>query len=112
MTAARLSLTLLTLASAAVSLVFSVRALRQPDPQRLMVAHYTVARSVALFAVAVVPLFVALDGWLIAVAVAMIVVQALDAVVGIARRDPVFTIGPAVTAAANGAVLVWFLTSG
>ena len=42
----------------------------------------------------------------------MIVVQALDAVVGIARRDPVFTIGPAVTAAANGAVLVWFLTSG
>jgi len=51
MTAARLSLTLLTLASAAVSLVFSVRALRQPDPQRLMVAHYTVARSVALFAV-------------------------------------------------------------
>ena len=69
------------------------------------------ARSAALAAVAIAAIFVGSVPFLTAVAIAMVVVQAADAVVGRLIRDRLKTIGPAATAAASLAALIWLCTS-
>jgi hypothetical protein len=105
-------LAVVTLASTLPSAYFSARELRNPDAEARRVARYLVVRSAALLLVAVVPLVHYSIGWLAAVAVAMTIVQASDAALGLARRNARFVIGPAVTAAATLGALWWVLDTG
>lgn len=72
---------------------------------------YAFARSLALVVVAIVALFTGSVPFVAAVAIAMIVVQAADAVIGGVIRDRVKTVAPAATAAVNIAALAWLLAS-
>lgn len=73
-------------------------------------AEYAFSRSVALTAISVVTLFGERHDWLVATAVAMIVVQAADAVIGSRIPDRLKTLGPAMTAVVNLALLIWYVT--
>jgi hypothetical protein len=98
-----------TLVSALVSLGYSAAALRVPDRDEAGPAtHYAFVRSVTLAVVALVPLLGARHDWLIAIATAMVLVQAGDAVVGAMTRDRFKTLGPAATALVNLGLLTWF----
>ncbi len=103
--------TAFTLISACVSLGYSTAAVVAAKQAHGGSAEYTLARSVALVVVAIVPVAGERRDWLLAAAVAMVVVQALDAVIGRRLHDTLKTIGPAATAAVNLALLAWFLTS-
>jgi hypothetical protein len=70
---------------------------------------YTLARSTALAITSVVVLFDHSRPWLEAVAVSMIIVQLLDAGIGVKIRDKAKTYGPAGTALINLVVLVWLI---
>lgn len=100
----------ITAISAFVSLGFSLAAIPHTVGNTRSLAFYACARSAALAAVAVVPFVNASVGWLEAVATAMIVVQGCDAIIGAASRDRMKTLGPAGTAVANFAALVWLLS--
>lgn len=99
----------ITLISALVSLGYSIAALVDADPAHRSSPRYASARSLALASVAVVALFAHSQSYLAAVALTMVIVQATDAVVGWLDRDRLKTVGPALTAAANAAALVWLL---
>jgi len=99
----------ITLISALVSLGYSIAALVDADSAHRTSPRYAAARSLALASVAVVALFADSQSYLAAVALAMVIVQAADAVVGWLDRDRRKTVGPALTAAANAAALVWLL---
>lgn len=96
----------ITVVSAVVSLGYSVAAVRGPGRSEPTEALYAFSRSSALAVAAVVVLFVRSEDWLRAVAVAMIIVQAGDAVIGARIGDRLKTVGPALTALANLAALV------
>ena len=49
--------------------------------------------------------------YLKAVGLAMVVVQAADAIIGITIHDRLKTIGPAITSLVNGLALVWLYAS-
>lgn len=70
---------------------------------------YVFARSFALAAIAVVALLAGSVSFLAATAIAMILVQAADAVIGALLRRRLETIGPALTALVNTAALTWML---
>ncbi|WP_426592941.1 hypothetical protein ACPPVS_14405 [Cellulomonas sp. McL0617] len=94
-----------TAISACVSLGFAIEALVRlgtDDSSAMYAASRSVALVVAVAAVAVVRSRRAL----IVVALAMIVVQALDAVVGVTIGDLVKSVGPTFTAVLNLVVLV------
>ena len=96
-----------TAVSAFVSLGFSIASVSGTNGQTRTLALYTCARSIAFAIISVVPLATAWSLWLEAVAVGMIILQVLDAGVGVTIRDPKKTFGPAAMAAANLAALVW-----
>lgn len=96
-----------TAISAAVSLGYSIAGLTSSDPAGRAPSMYACARSSALAVVAVAAIFVGSTPFLAAVAVAMVTVQAVDAVIGGVIRDRIKTIGPALTAIANLAALIW-----
>ena len=100
-----------TVVSSVVSAGYAVAGLRAATGATRVPSLYALARSVALVAVAAASLFAGSIGFLAAAAIAMIVVQALDAVVGATIKDRVKTFGPAATAAFNLAALVWLLVS-
>ena len=102
---------IITAVSAAVSFGFSVAALRGGSKETLIASRYAAARSLALFAVALFALFTASVPFVTAVAIAMVIVQAADAVVGVSIRDRMKTIGPAVITVVNLAALIWMLAS-
>jgi len=99
----------ITLLSAFLSMFFSVRAVRlaESDAERTA-ALYAGARSVALFAVAVVPAFGFFAAWALAVAMAMTVVQGLDALIGIRRGRAGTILGPATLAVLNLVAILLF----
>jgi hypothetical protein len=72
---------------------------------------YALSRSVALAAVSLVPLISQTRSSLLTIALAMVIVQALDAIVGGIVRDRMKTLGPASLGALNLVALVWFLVS-
>ncbi|MDB5515111.1 MAG: hypothetical protein JWQ17_1869 [Tardiphaga sp.] len=74
-------------------------------------ALYACARSLALFVASIVPFVSGSVGWLLAVAWSMIIVQGLDAVVGMTIKDNVKTFGPAATALLNLAAAIWLIKS-
>jgi len=112
MTAAYLVLAIITVISAIPSLYFSSVEVRNPQRAAREIAWYTTARSAALLVLAVVPLCGRFDGWLLAVAVAMIIVQALDGAIGLTRGKPLHVIGPFITVVVHVAALIWFLIAG
>ncbi|PYI65979.1 hypothetical protein CVV68_16265 [Arthrobacter livingstonensis] len=72
---------------------------------------YALARSLALVLVAIVGLLSSSIPFVAAAALAMILVQGLDAVIGARISDRLKTVGPALTAMVNAAALVWMLTT-
>ncbi|UJP10123.1 hypothetical protein L2X99_17535 [Microbacterium sp. KUDC0406] len=118
MSAPYLVLAIITVISTCPSLFFSAVEIRSTDPKTRLVAQYTTARSLALFALAVVPFFGVFDGWLLAIAVAMLVVQALDGIIAWRARatgagTPLLNVvGPLISAIASAFGLWWFLTAG
>jgi hypothetical protein len=72
---------------------------------------YALSRSVALAAVSLVPLISQTRSSLLTIALAMVIVQALDAVVGGTIRDRMKTFGPALLGALNLVALVWLFVS-
>ena len=100
-----------TAASALVSLGFSATAVLSVRHQARTNAMYVLSRSVALAAVSLVPLIDQTRSSLLTIALAMVIVQALDAVVGGTIRDRTKTFGPASLGATNLVALAWFLVS-
>jgi hypothetical protein len=100
-----------TAASALVSLGFSTAAVLSVRPQARTNALYVLSRSVALAAVTLVPLISQTQSSLLTIALAMVIVQALDAIVGGSVRDRMKTFGPASLGTANLVALVWLLVS-
>lgn len=100
-----------TVISALVSAGYAVAGLSSAPVDGRVASMYALARSAALVVVAVAGLFVASTGFVVAAAVAMIVVQGLDAVIGVRISNRIKTIGPALTALANLAALLWLLTA-
>jgi uncharacterized membrane protein len=70
---------------------------------------YALSRSVALAVVSLVPLVSQTRSSLLTIALGMVIVQALDALVGATLRDPMKTFGPASLGLVNLVALVWFL---
>jgi hypothetical protein len=98
-----------TVISAFVSLGYSITALTGSDPPARTSSMYASARSLALALTAVVALFVQSNTFLEAIALAMVLVQALDAIIGVRIHDRLKTIGPAATSLANAVALIWLL---
>ncbi len=96
-------------ASAAVSLGFSIAGLATAERNARTASRYALARSIGLAVVATCAFFAGSVAFLAAIAIAMIVVQAGDAVIGVALRDRMKAVGPAATAVVNIVVLVWLL---
>lgn len=71
---------------------------------------YAFVRSMALAVGAVVATLASSVPALSVIALAMILVQAGDAVIGVLIHDRLKTFGPAATAAVNAVVLIWLLT--
>jgi len=101
----------ITAISAYVSLGYSIAGLRSAGAEAKVGFMYALARSAALAVAATVAPFTSSIDFVAAVAVATVVVQGADAVVGLRIRDPLKTYGPAATAVANAAALVWLLTT-
>jgi hypothetical protein len=99
----------ITAASALVSLGFAIEALVRGAAVSRLPSRYALARSLALAIAAVVALFTASVGFVVAIAIAMTIVQAADAIVGGLERDRMKTVGPAVLALLNLASVVWVL---
>jgi len=91
----------ITAVSAFVSLSYSVVGVRGPAGAAATNAMYAFTRSFALAVAATVVLFSQSPSWLRAVAFAMVLVQAADAVIGARLHDRLKTVGPALTAVAN-----------
>lgn len=101
----------ITAISALVSLGFSVTGLGRGDSVSRTASMYAFARSLALAAVAIVALFTGSEPFVASIAVAMVLVQGADAVIGLVTADRVKTLGPAATAVVNLAALIWMLLS-
>ena len=71
---------------------------------------YAFSRSLALLVAAIVGLLTGSVFFVMAIAIAMVVVQAGDAVIGARLADRLKTVGPAATAVVNLAALIWLLT--
>jgi hypothetical protein len=98
-----------TIISALTSLGFSIAAIRIPKSGISTNAMYATSRSLALVVLAVVPFFYESRIWLIEIALAMIIVQALDAVIGNIKHDMQKTAGPAFLAILNLFALILFI---
>jgi hypothetical protein len=109
MTTPFLACALVTAVSAFVSLGFSIASAPGASGQARTLALYTCARSIALAIISLVPFATGWGPWLEAVTVGMIIVQALDAGVGVTIRDRMKTFGPASMAVANLATLMWLI---
>jgi hypothetical protein len=100
---------LITAISAIISFGFSVAAILGSTGETKTLALYASARSVALMIVSLVPFLTGSHQWLLAIAWSMIIVQACDAVIGWTIKDRMKTFGPAGTAVANFAALIWLV---
>jgi hypothetical protein len=102
----------MTSVSAIISLGFSIASILNQTGQTRTPAFYACARSIAFAVISLFPFFNRSTPWLEASACGMIIVQALDAVIGVTLRDTMKTLGPAGTAIANLAALIWLMTQG
>ncbi len=100
---------IITAVSAFVSLGFSIAGMAAADASSRTSSMYASARSLALVVTATVALLTRSNSYVEAIAVTMVIVQAVDAVIGVRIRDRLKTVGPAATALVNAAALVWLL---
>lgn len=100
----------ITALSACISLFFVVRAIGAATGLARTNARYAAARCLPLALISFVPFFHHSRPFLVALALVMTMVQALDAFIGASIKDRMETWGPASTAILNGAALVWLLT--
>lgn len=107
MTLAFIACAVVTTLSAVISLGFSAAATSRESGQTRTMALYASSRSLAITLISLVPFVTGSTPWLEAVAVGMIIVQFCDTGVGVVTNDRMKIIGPATTAVANLAVLVW-----
>jgi hypothetical protein len=110
MTTAFLVCATVTAVSAFVSLGFAIASVPRTNGQTRTLALYACARSIAFAVISVVPFATGWRLWLEAVAVGMIILQVLDAGVGLTIRDRMKTFGPAAIAVTNLAALVWLIS--
>lgn len=101
----------ITAISAVVSLGFSIAAVRTAAGPARTLALYAAVRSGALVIASIVPLATGSAEWLLSIGLAMIIVQAGDAVIGMTIKDRVKTFGPAGTALANLLAVLWLVQS-
>jgi hypothetical protein len=101
----------ITAVDAAISLGFTVASVRRESGAARIPALYTLARSIALFVVAIIALFLGSIAFVAAVALAMVILQLVDAGIGVSTRNRGATIGPAVIGLLNLAALIWMLVS-
>ncbi len=101
----------ITAASAFTSLGFSLAAVKQTHTAARTDAMYAAARSVALAMASIVPFFSHSIVWLESIAVVMIVVQSIDAGIGVYNHDSLKSYGPMATAALNLSALIWLVAS-
>ncbi|CAH1666192.1 hypothetical protein [Chelatococcus asaccharovorans] len=99
-----------TIISAAVSLGFSVAAVRTAPAEARGVALYATSRSAALLIAGLLALAAA-PAWLAAIALTMVLVQAGDAAIGARSGSLLKTAGPAATAIFNLAALLWMMST-
>lgn len=99
----------ITAVSAFVSLGYSLAALAESETASRTSAMYASSRSLALAVAAVAALFWRSIPHLVAIALTMVIVQAVDAVIGAVIHDRLRTFGPAVTSLANAVAVVWLL---
>ncbi|WP_227488256.1 hypothetical protein [Brachybacterium subflavum] len=111
MSLALLICSIVTAISALVSFVYAVVGLREADDLSRIPSQYALSRSLALLVVALIAVATGSEGIVAAVAVAMILVQTADAVIGGRLHDRWKTAGPAATALVNFAALMWMLLS-
>jgi hypothetical protein len=111
MTVAMWVCSIVTIISACVSLGYAVAAFRAASAPARLPSSYALARSAAFVAVAAVAPATGSLGFIAAAAIGLVCVQCLDAVIGGRTGDRLKTIGPAITAVANAAALVWALLS-
>lgn len=100
-----------TLISAGVSAGFAFGGLRGSTGAARTASKYGLARSLALLITAIAALVIARPAFIVAITLAMILVQAFDTVVGATIRDRMKTYGPAGLAVAHAAALAWMLVS-
>jgi len=100
----------ITAISAIISLGFSIASVPNTTGKTRTLAFYTCARSIAFAIISVCPFVNGSMRWLQAAAAGMILVQAFDAVIGVTIKDTMKTFGPAGTAIANLAALVWLMS--
>lgn len=101
----------LTVISAGVSAGYAIAGLRGSVGDARTASKYALARSAALLITAIAAPVVGLPAFVAAIALAMILVQAFDAVVGATIRDPWRTYGPASLSAIGIACLIWALVA-
>ena len=99
----------ITTVSALVSLGFAIASVRTATAGNVLESRYALSRSVALAVAAAIALFAESAGFVIAVAIAMTLVQAADSIIGVLAHDRMKTVGPAILAALTLAALVWFV---
>jgi hypothetical protein len=99
----------ITTISAIISLGFSIAAALGATGTAGTMALYACARSVALMIASAVPFLTGSTGWIEAIALSMIIVQACDAVIGTTINDRMKTFGPAGTALLNLVAVIWLI---
>ena len=95
-----------TLASALLGVAFSLGAVRREQGPARSSALYMLARSLGLSLLAAVPCLFHSSALLAAVTGAMLLVQAVDGLVGIYLKKPFRAAGPFLMASIRGACLV------
>jgi hypothetical protein len=98
-----------TASSAFVSLGFAVAAAVSSRSVTGSPAQYALSRSIALAAVSVLALVNRSHSSILVIALALVIVQALDAVIGITMRDSRKTFGPAALGSLNLLAMIWLL---
>lgn len=95
-----------TAASAFLGVVFSLGAVRREQGPARSNALYMLARSLGLFLLAAVPCLFHSSMLLTAVTGAMLLVKAVDGLVGLGRKSLLRTMGPFLMALLHGVCLV------
>ncbi len=100
---------LITAISALTSLGFSIHVSLSARYNKQTSAFYASSRSIALAIACLIPFIYHSKPLLIEIAVTMIIVQLLDAAIGISIKNKMKTYGPALTALINLFAVIWIL---
>lgn len=102
----------LTLISALLGVGFAVKSVRTGERACRINGAYTLARSLALAVLALLPYLIRSRGSLMVATGTMLVVQTADALVGVWIRDRMRTVGPGIMALCHLACLLVLMGEG